>query len=103
MFRRCLYAVKMFMCVGFRVYGKYRRGVLRCGVLKRCVCMCFILQNTVTPTCEIWVYRVTKMRQMPCLYRLFFENSSIIGGSFAERDLQLKASYTSFLCIFATL
>jgi len=47
-------------------------------------------------------YRVTKMHRMPCVYTSFSakepyipQKSPVIGGSFAERDLQLKVSYAS--------
>jgi len=41
------------------------------------------------------MYRVAKMHRMPYLYRSFSPKSPIVSDSFAERDLQLKASYAS--------
>jgi len=58
---------------------------------------CDLLRSAITHS-QVWhdsficVYSVAKTRKMPYLYRSFPQKSHVISGSFAQKDLQLKAS-----------
>jgi len=57
-----------------------------------------IMLTAHTTTCrarEPNMYRVAKTHRMPYLHRWFPQKSPTISGSFADRDLQLQASYAS--------
>jgi len=87
----CLCVVYVYMRVSVSVsvcvYGAcmYVHAYLRMHV-HICVCAC--------GGC-VYRYRVAKTHRIPCSTGHFLQKSPITNGSFAERDLQPKASYTS--------